>query len=1317
METQTVVRENEHRFEKFFAVRASRWVIGTTALMVLLAGLWAAHQSGEAADREMRFKLVSRVTDVAAAFNVQDINQLSFTADDKEQVRFQRMCAQMRDYAEVSGPGRLYIIGLRDGQIVSGPESLIGSHQRVSQPGTVYENPDQQNFEVFEKGQPQVWGSFKDKNRTHVTALAPIVDSYTGEVLAAVGLDAEAVEWQAAVLRARAAPVWITFALLVVLLLSDLILEYLRRHSARRAGRKRHTEPVLCAVFMFLLTLVLTAYFDQRERAERRHTFNSLAHAEASADAGKIYDLRGMLQEIRYFFESSQYVDREGFRAYCNAMDGKNLADSIVWIPAVPGKEVSSFTEEVRASGVPDFSIWQKNKEGRNEPVALRPVYYPALYIEPLSRHQGALGFDINSEPKRSVAIQEALSTGLASASDPIQFITATNDSPHGFFVFLPVQTRSQKGLVAVTIRPELLLAASVRKNKNLNICLFQLSPGQEPFFLAGSSDSCGLPCWDDKDYGLRITVPVFRFGKAYSFRVVPGPIWLAEHPLQNGRTAFGIGLLMTLLVTSLAALITNRRIVLERQVERRTDELKLAQENLAHLNKQNELILTSAVEGILGLDLQGNHRFVNPAALKLLGYEAEELIGRPSHSLWHHSKPDGTPYPAEECKIYATYRDGQAQHSIDEVFWRKDGTCFPVQYDSTPIYENGQVVGTVITFTDITSRKKSEEDIRKSLALLAATLDATTDGILVVDGKGKILRHNKKFIEMWRIPESIAESDDDEVVMNFVLEQLCDPEQFLAKVRELYRNPEEKSFDVLHFQDGRVFERTSQTQKVHDGVLGRVWSFHDVTSREHAEAALWSSQTKLDLALQSALMGVWQWDVISSRYTYDRQTCTFLGIDPRTFGGTEEEFLAAVHPADREKVKDALTRTVERRAPYDIEHRVVWPDGTIRHVAARAHLFLDDGDQQLKVTGVCWDITERKWAEEELQDAKGILQAAMDHSPAGIVVADAPDGKLRYVNKAALFIRGGTHEEVVRGVGLDAYVASWKLFRVDGTPLPLDEVPLARAIKYGETGQREFIIRRADHDDRIVVANAAPITDSQGKTTAAIVVFLDITDRRKAEARIRLLVQHLQTVREEERKRIARELHDDIGQILTAIKIDMVGVQADCQCGGNTKGKMAGIQQLLLDGIQSVHTLCRQLRPGALDDLDLSDALEGLMEDWKVRNLVECTMCSDVDDEALSDEVKTAVFRMVQEALTNVSRYAQASKVEINLVADDQAVNVTITDNGRGMAPGAADKPTSFGLLGMRERIENLGGELDIESAPGKGTRIEGTIPLQKKG
>jgi PAS domain S-box-containing protein len=254
-----------------------------------------------------------------------------------------------------------------------------------------------------------------------------------------------------------------------------------------------------------------------------------------------------------------------------------------------------------------------------------------------------------------------------------------------------------------------------------------------------------------------------------------------------------------------------------------------------------------------------------------------------------------------------------------------------------------------------------------------------------------------------------------------------------------------------------------------------------------------------------------------------------------------------------------------------------------------------------------------------------------------------------------------------------------------------------------------EVVLNAKERPARIVHIEAALSADGQ----ECRVVAVDITERKQIEERIRQLARHLETVREEERQRISQELHDDIGQILTALKIDLAVVHGDCTCTGGVKQKMEGMQNLLSNGILTIHTLCRQLRPGALDDLGLDEALIGLADDWQRRNGIECKIEANLPDQELPEQVKTTGFRIIQEALTNVSRHACASKVTIRLTADNRTLHFSIADNGCGMDPAAAQKPASFGLLGIQERIAALGGSFRIESALDAGLRIDVTIPL----
>ena len=161
--------------------------------------------------------------------------------------------------------------------------------------------------------------------------------------------------------------------------------------------------------------------------------------------------------------------------------------------------------------------------------------------------------------------------------------------------------------------------------------------------------------------------------------------------------------------------------------------------QSMAQLELHHTLILQAAGEGIFGLDLEGRHTFVNPAASKMLGYEPRELIGHPSHSLWHHTKPDGSAYPKEDCPIYGAYKDGQVHTGDNEVFWRKDGTSFPAEYTSSPIRDHdGALMGAVVVFQDITYRRQCEQVIEQFRRTNDMILQAAGEGIFGLDLEGR---------------------------------------------------------------------------------------------------------------------------------------------------------------------------------------------------------------------------------------------------------------------------------------------------------------------------------------------------------------------------------------------------------------------------------------------------------------------------------------------------------------------------------------------------------------------------------------------------
>jgi signal transduction histidine kinase len=235
------------------------------------------------------------------------------------------------------------------------------------------------------------------------------------------------------------------------------------------------------------------------------------------------------------------------------------------------------------------------------------------------------------------------------------------------------------------------------------------------------------------------------------------------------------------------------------------------------------------------------------------------------------------------------------------------------------------------------------------------------------------------------------------------------------------------------------------------------------------------------------------------------------------------------------------------------------------------------------------------------------------------------------------------------------------------------------------------------------------------------------IVERKRAEAKTlrfleenRRLSRRLIDVQEEERRRLARELHDEMGQALTAIKTEAALIIDRCR-GSNgpicDSAKAIGVASDCLYGL--THALIHRLRPTVLDDLGLAAALETIVSEWRMRRPgLPCRLTVEGDLHGLPDAVNIAVFRLVQEALTNVLRHASASHVSVTLHRSDDGLHIQVEDDGRGLDPArAAPAGLCFGLLGMRERVEALGGRLAIESAPGRGLRLDATIPVAPGG
>jgi len=307
------------------------------------------------------------------------------------------------------------------------------------------------------------------------------------------------------------------------------------------------------------------------------------------------------------------------------------------------------------------------------------------------------------------------------------------------------------------------------------------------------------------------------------------------------------------------------------------------------------------------------------------------------------------------------------------------------------------------------------------------------------------------------------------------------------------------------------------------------------------------------------------------------------------------------------------------------------------------------------------------------------------------------------YMGLGIAELRGDGWQTMLHPEDRDRVLKAWHESVVNGTPY-----------------EQEERLRRADGTYRWFLARGEPLRDAEGRIVRWYGTNTDIEDRKRAEDalrhsfnQLRSLGARLQSVREEERARIAREIHDELGQALTGIKLEAAALNRELPGDARQQSNRAeSIVKLANETIQAVRRISTELRPGILDDLGLVAAVEWAAQEFQIRTGTKCRLDLPKDDVVFDQERATALFRILQESLTNVARHASSTQVKVRLAKGDGSVTLEVHDNGKGISEDELSAGRSLGILGMRERALLLGGEFIISGAPGKGTTVRVRIP-----
>lgn len=737
------------------------------------------------------------------------------------------------------------------------------------------------------------------------------------------------------------------------------------------------------------------------------------------------------------------------------------------------------------------------------------------------------------------------------------------------------------------------------------------------------------------------------------------------------------------------------------------TQRLKVENE-LAESENRLRVIFQTEPECIKLLDANCRVIEMNPAGIDIIEAEnVSQVIGQSVLPIVDEE------YREAFAKLNRRVFEGKAG-TLEFSITSLKGTHRWMEMHTVPLRnKDGEVISSLSVARDVTEKRKAAEAIRQSEERYRALVENATEALVVFDvEKGKFESVSQSAVDFFKMSkEELMQIGPIEISPEY------QPDGQLSSEKA-----KEKLTEAIH--GGKPSFEWTHRDKLGNLIPCEIWlvrlpsenqilirgSIFNIAERKKSEEAIRLSEQKYKLMFNMNPLPM---------LMLSKPGLEFIDVNDaalKQYGYSREEFLRMtafdLRPVeDHESFRSAIAGSAEGINNFGVwRHRK--KNGTVIRVDIMAHTIIYN-DKPAWLT-LAYDVTEKLLAEEKLKESEFQFRKVTENEILGVAWA-TPDGRLTNANSTFCKMLGYSAEEL-KGIHFGEFTHPEDTYR---------ELLLVEQIIQGKSDyyqiEKRYITRGKENIwvELNVSTYRNPITND---VDFFIGIVKNINERKQAEEEIkrsheelRQLSSYLESIREEERTNIAREIHDELGQQLTGLKMDASWLNKKISRENKVvHEKITGMIALIDETVRTVRRISTELRPGILDDLGLIDALHWQSNEFEKRTGIACRFNTTFKESSFEKKLSTGIFRVFQETLTNVARHAHASEIKTTFEREDENVILKVYDNGKGFEESEIRNKKTLGLVGMKERAKMFGGNLIVESATGKGTVITLQVPLK---